>query len=130
MPSRNNGGNVRQWRINEEISKEITNILRKIKDPRIKNAFISIVRVNTTPDLKFCKIYYSVFQEKNSVSEEEYKEIKKGLDSALGFIRHELCQNLNLRVTPQLTFIRDESMEYGAKIYGILKELNIEKNEE
>ena len=113
----------RQSRINEEIQKEMTVILRKVKDPRVSDAFISVTAADCTPDLKYAKIYYSALSG-------DAKEIAKGLKAASGFIRRELARSLNLRMTPELTFIEDASVAYGARIASILNDLEITPEEE
>lgn len=112
----NKKSNFHTTRINEEITKEVTEILRAVKDPRINGAFISIIRADTSGDLKYSKIHYSILGS-------DENEVKKGLVSASGFIRHELAERMNLRVTPELTFIHDNSIEHGAKIAKILHTL-------
>ena len=112
----------RQSRINEEIQKEMTVILRKVKDPRVSDAFISVT-ADCTPDLKYAKIYYSALSG-------DAKEIAKGLKAASGFIRRELARSLNLRMTPELTFISDSSISYGAHIASILEGLDISPEED
>ena len=108
----------RRGRINEEMQKELTVILRKVKDPRVSDAFISITAADCTADLKFAKIYYSAMGG-------DKKEIAKGLKAATGFIRRELASSLNLRITPELTFLPDDSVAYGAHIASILNTLDI-----
>lgn len=103
-------------RVNEDISRELMYILRDVKDPRVSKAFISITRTETTADLKYCKVHYSVLNA-------DRDEVKKGLASAMGFIRRELSVRLSLRNTPELSFILDEGMEHGAKIAQILKNI-------
>ncbi len=103
----------RRGRINEEMAKELAAILRDIKDPRVSDAFVSVTSVDVTPDLKFAKIYYSAMSG-------DKKELKKGLVSASGFIRKRLAETLNLRQTPELTFLADDSIEYGAHINSLL----------
>ena len=103
----------RRGRINEEMAKELAVILRDIKDPRVSDAFVSVTSVDVTPDLKFAKIYYSAMSG-------DKKELKKGLVSASGFIRKRLAETLNLRQTPELTFLADDSIEYGAHINSLL----------
>ena len=113
----------RQGRINEEIQKEMSSILRRVKDPRVSEAFISITAADCTADLKYAKIYYSVLSgDKKSVAE--------GLKAAGGFIRRELARTLNLRMTPELTFISDTSISYGAHIASILEGLEISPEED
>ena len=115
--------NYRRGRINEEMQKELTMILRRVKDPRVSEAFISITAADCTPDLKFAKIYYSVMGG-------DKKEVGKGLKAAAGFIRRELANSLNLRITPELTFIADDSVAYGAHIASILNKLDIKPEED
>ncbi len=113
----------RRGRINDEIQKEMASILRRVKDPRVSDAFISITAADCTADLKYAKIYYSALQG-------DAKEIAKGLKAATGFIRRELARSLNLRITPELTFIADSSISYGAHISSILEGLEISEEEE
>ena len=112
----------RQGRINEEIQKEMTFILRKVKDPRVSDAFVSVTSADCTADLKYAKIYYSALTG-------DQKEIAKGLKAATGFIRRELARSLNLRITPELTFYNDSSISYGAHIASILEGLEISPEE-
>ena len=113
----------RRGRINEEMQKELTMILRRVKDPRVSEAFISITAADCTPDLKYAKIYYSVMGG-------DQKEVAKGLKAATGFIRRELASSLNLRITPELTFLADDSVAYGAHIASILNTLDIKPEED
>ena len=113
----------RKGRINEEIQKEMTVILRKVKDPRVSDAFISVTAADCTADLKYAKIYYSALMG-------DAKETAKGLKAATGFIRRELARSLNLRITPELTFLPDSSISYGAHIATILEGLEITPEEE
>ena len=103
-------------RVNEDIARELMYILREVKDPRVSKAFISVTRTETTADQKYCKVHYSIMNA-------DKDEVKKGLASALGFIRHELSARLDLRNTPELNFVLDEGMEHGAKIAQILKNI-------
>lgn len=103
----------RQSRINEEMYKETAEIIRTVKDPRISQAFVSVTGVEVTPDLKYAKIYYSHLSG-------DPKEIRKGLAAASGYIRGQLSRNLNLRITPELSFVEDTSIAYGAKIEKII----------
>ena len=115
--------NYRRGRINEEMQRELTMILRRVKDPRVSDAFISITSADCTPDLKYAKIYYSAMGG-------DKKEVAKGLKAASGFIRRELASSLNLRITPELTFVADDSVAYGAHIASILNTLVIMPVEE
>ena len=115
----------RQVRINDEMKREVSEIVRDIKDPRINSAFISITSVDCTPDLKYAKIYYSVITK----SEEERADIARGFKSASGFIRKQLAERLNLRMTPELKFLSDESIEKGADITKLIKQVEEELQE-
>ena len=113
----------RQNRINDEMQKELMQILRRVKDPRVQDAFVSVTAVDCTADLKYAKIYYSALRG-------DPKELAKGLKTAAGFIRRELAHSLNLRITPELTFIQDTSLTYGAHIASILNNLEITEPED
>lgn len=106
----------RQDRINDAVLRETADILRLIKDPRVRDAFVSITAADVTPDLKFAKIYYSHLRG-------DAKEVARGLSSSSGFIRRELSARLNLRITPELTFIADKSLAHGAHIASILSHI-------
>ena len=103
----------RQGRINDEVQKEMAQIVREIKDPRVSGKMICITAAQVTPDLKFAKIYYSFLTG-------DEKELRKGLKAAAVFIRGGLAKRMNLRITPELTFVRDTSLEYGAHINKLL----------
>ncbi len=109
-------------RINEEIQKELSNLIRNLKDPRVQDTMISITHVETTPDLRYAKIYVSFLQE------ERAKDALKGLQSAGGYLRRELGSALNLRHTPQLTWALDDSITYGAKMLKLINSLEVEKD--
>jgi len=110
-------------RINEDIQRELSAILRNIKDPRVNQGMISITSVNTTSDLSQAKVYLSVYDLKSET------EFMKGLKSASGHLRYELGRALSLRHTPQLLFELDASIERGAKIASILSGLDIAPDE-
>lgn len=116
MQARRN--NNRGVRINEAVREEMSMILRELKDPRI-DLMISVVKTDTTRDLKYCKIYVSVLG-----SDEKKADVKSALKSANGFIRRELARRLNLRNTPELTFILDDSIEYSIHMEAKLKEIH------
>ena len=102
---------IKNTRINGEVRKELSIIISsKIKDPRI-HPMTSVVDVEVTPDLKFCKAYISVLGD-----EQVQKSTMEGLNSAMGFIRKELAHSVNLRNTPAITFIMDQSIEYGVNM--------------
>lgn len=109
-------------RINEEVKRELSSILRELRDPRIPE-LISVTAVEVTPDLKFCKAYVSLFGRENT------KEIMKALNNSAGFVRRELGSRVNLRHIPQISFVFDNSIEHGAKMLKILGELDIPKEE-
>ena len=113
----------RQDRINDAVKQEMAQILRDVKDPRIAGALVSITGAEVTRDLKFAKIYFSVLGG-------DYKEVFKALKGATGFYRSELAKRINLRITPQLMFEYDASVEYGANISKVLKELDIKPEED
>lgn len=107
-------------RINEEIQRELSELIRAVKDPRV-TGLISVTAVDTTPDLKFCKVYISV------LDKSDVNQVLKGLKSAAGWLRRELGRTLNLRATPELTFVRDDSIDQGAHILDLLRDPNVVK---
>ena len=120
---------VKNTRLNGEVLKELSNIIRsEIKDPRI-NPMTSVVAVEVAPDLKTCKAYISVLGDAY-----EQEQTIKGLQSAEGYIRRELARTLNLRNTPEIRFVLDQSIEYGVnmskKIDEVTKDLKTEGVEE
>ena len=90
----------RRDRINEEMTHEVSDIVRNIKDPRVSKHLVSVMRCEVTPDLKYCKIFYSVLGANKEGDGFDAKELRKGLISASGFIRGQIAQRLNLRITP------------------------------
>ena len=109
---------IKHTRINGEVLKELSNIIRgEIKDPRI-NPMTSVVAVEVAPDLKTCKAYISVLGDEKS-----QQDTIKGLKSAEGYIRMLLAKNINLRNTPQITFILDQSIEYGVKMSKMIDDV-------
>ena len=106
----------RRGRINDEVQKELAQIVREIKDPRVSGVMVCITGVEVTPDLKYAKVYYSAMGG-------DKKEVGQGLRSAQGFIRKRIAQSLNLRVTPEFSFHIDESIERGAHIASILNSI-------
>lgn len=109
--------NYRRGRINEEMQKELSVLMREIKDPRVSDAMVSVTAAEVTPDLKFATVYFSVLMG-------DPANAKKGLDSAKGFIRREIAQRLNLRQTPEFTFVHDKSIEHGAHIAKLIEDVN------
>ena len=106
-------------RINEEIQKELADLLRNLKDPRVQNTMISITRVEATPDLRYAKIYVSFLQEERAA------EALKGLKSAGGYLRRELGSALKLRYTPELVWALDDSITYGARMLKLINSLEV-----
>ena len=111
-------------RINEEIQRELSDLLRTLKDPRVQKTMVSITRVETTTDLHYAKVWVSVYDKELS------KEVFKGLKSSGGFLRRELANRLSLRYTPELVWAEDHSITYGARILDILATLDIPKDED
>lgn len=120
MPENQN----RLGRIDEQYRKEISQILNyELKNPNV-TGLISVTKVKVTNDLKFAKVYVSILNSKN------LKDTLAGLKKSAGFIRSELAKRVNLRNTPEIIFELDDSLEYGAKIDNILKEIMPKKEEE
>lgn len=111
----------RKERINDEVSRVLSEALREVKDPRVRDALITITSCEVSGDLKYAKVYFSVFGAEHA----EIKEIKTGLYSAAGFLRHALAERINLRVTPELNFEYDDAMARGANIAEILKKTTV-----
>ena len=111
-------------RINEEIQKELAALLRNLKDPRVQDTMISITRVETTPDLRYAKVYASFLQE------EKAAHALKGLKSASGYLRRELGRALQLRYTPELVWELDDSITYGAKMLKLINSLEVNNHGE
>ena len=109
----------RKSRINEDMLRELPQIIRSVKDPRVNSGFVTITHCEISGDLKFAKVYFSVLNG-------DAEEVKKGLISAKGFIRREIAERLNMRNTPELTFVSDDSIEKGDKISKILNDINLE----
>ena len=110
---------IKNTRINSEVMRELSNLIRgEIKDPRIA-PMTCVTDAYVAPDLKTCKVYISVLGD-----EKTRKDTMAGLKSAEGFLRHELAANLNLRNTPQLTFVEDTSTEYGMHMSKMIDEVH------
>ncbi len=112
-------------RTTEDIKRELTAVLRELKDPRVANTMLSIVRVEVSRDLSFCKVYVSAME-----GLDKAKEAVKGLKSAAGYIRREVGSRLSLRHVPAMIFEATDSIEYSANISHILSELNIKDGED
>lgn len=115
--------NNRITRINEEIQRELSALLRNLKDPRI-HGVVSITAVETTSDLRYAKIYVSVLNKGDTA------QVIKGLKSAGGYLRRELGARLSLRYTPELVFTEDDSISHGAHIFELLSKLDIDGEDE
>ncbi len=110
-------------RINEEIQKEISSLIRNLKDPRVQNTMISVTRVEATPDLRYAKVYVSFLEESRAA------DALKGLKSASGYLRRELGSALKLRYTPELVWELDDSITYGAKMLKLINSLEVSSDE-
>ena len=116
--------NFRKARINDEFLRTVSDALRSVKDPRVSSHMITVTQCDVSGDLKYAKIYFSLLDS----DEETVKEVKQGLKSARGLIRHEIATKLNMRITPELTFIYDNAIERGANIFRLLKETHIDES--
>ena len=111
-------------RINEEIQKELSSLLRAVKDPRVQDTMISVTHVETTPDLRYAKVYVSFLQEDRAA------DAMKGLKSAGGWLRRQLGSALQLRYTPELVWALDDSITYGAKMLELINSLEVKKDDD
>ena len=114
----------RKGRINEELQRELSSLIRTLKDPRVQQSMVSVTKVEATGDLRYAKVYISVLDKDKS------KETLKGLKSAGGFLRREIGSRLQLRYTPELVFEEDDSIAYGAKMFNLLRSLDIKPDED
>ena len=114
----------RQAKIDEEIARALGEIMRTVRDARLDGCVFSITRVHAAPDLSTAEVFYSYLGPKSR------DDVKKGIKSALGFIRSSLARRLSLRQTPELTFTYDLSMENGARIFELLKQVEIPEEED
>ncbi len=110
--------NNRIERIKEEVLRELASVIRSLKDPRIPD-MTSVVAVDVTKDLKYAKAHVSIMG-----SEEEKTAALAALKSATGFIRREISARLNLRITPEFTFVLDRSVDYGIRINDLISKIN------
>ena len=111
-------------RINEDLQRGLSALIRVLKDPRVQQSMVSITKVDTTGDLRYAKVYVSVFDKDKS------KETLKGLRSAGGYLRREIAARLHLRYTPELVFEEDDSIAYGAKMFDLLRSLETPKEDD
>lgn len=108
---------IKNTRVNTEVQRELSNIVRNMKDPRVA-PWTSVVAAEVAPDLKTCKAYISVLGD-----EKAQEDTIKGLQSAEGYIRRELAHTLNMRNTPEIRFILDQSIEYGVNMSKKINEV-------
>ena len=113
--------NYRRGRINDAVAQELAIALGNVREPKVVDNFISITRAEVAPDLKFATVYFSCIGDS--------KEASEGLKKCTGMLRHHLATTLNLRITPELNFVKDGSIEHGAKIAKILAEINKKDSE-
>ena len=113
----------RRGRINDAVAEELAIALGEVREPKVANNFVSITRAEVAPDLRYATIYFSCIGDS--------KEVSEGLKKCTGMLRHHLAVTLNLRITPDLHFVKDGSIEHGAKIAKFLEEIKAsEKKEE
>ena len=106
----------RRGRINDAVAQELAIALREVREPKVVNNFVSVTRAEVAPDLKFATVYFSCIGDS--------KESLEGLKKCTGMLRHHLAVTLNLRITPELNFVKDGSIEHGARIAKLLEEIN------
>ena len=112
----------RRGRINDAVAQELAIALREVREPKVIDNFVSITRAEVAPDLRNATVYFSCMGDS--------KEALEGLKKCTGMLRHHLAVTLNLRITPELKFIKDGSIEHGAKIAKFLEEINAQKKNE
>ena len=113
----------RRGRINDAVAQELAIALGEVREPKVINNFVSITRAEVAPDLKYASVYFSCIGDS--------KEAIEGLKKCTGMLRHHLAMKLNLRITPELAFIKDGSIEHGAKIARLIEEIHsADKGEE
>lgn len=119
----NNKNEARLGRVNEELKKEISHVISfELKNPEV-TGMISVTRVKITPDLKYAKVYVSILNSKSKA------KTMNGLKNSAKFIKSQIARTVNLRITPELVFELDDSLEYGEKIDNILKEISKQDEE-
>lgn len=111
----------RRGRINEAVANELAIALGEVREPRVINNFVSITRAEVAPDLKYATVYFSAIGDS--------AEALEGLKKCTGMLRHHLAKTLNLRITPELNFVKDGSIEHGAKIARLLEQIKSEGSE-
>lgn len=106
----------RQSRINDAVAEELAIALREVREPKVIDNFVSITRAEVAPDLKYATVYFSCIG--------DWQKAGEGLKKCVGMLRHHLAVHLNLRITPELNFVKDGSIEHGAYIAKKLKEIS------
>ena len=106
----------RRGRINDAVAQDLAIALGDVREPKVINNFVRITRAEVAPDLKYASIYFSCVGDS--------KEAEEGLKKCVGMLRHHLAVNLNLRITPELAFVKDGSIEHGAKIARLIEEIH------
>ena len=109
----------RRGRINDAVAQELAIALREVREPKVIDNFVSITRAEVAPDLKYASVYFSCIGDS--------KEARDGLRKCVGMLRHHLAVNLNLRITPELNFIKDGSIEHGAKIAKLIEKIHADE---
>lgn len=112
-------------RVSEDIKREIIAIIRELKDPRVKDKMLTVVRVEISSDMSFAKVYVSALEGIDAA-----KAAVKGLESATGLIRRELSSRLRLRKAPEMKFIADDSIEHGMEIFKKMEDISRTNHEE
>ena len=113
--------NYRRGRINDAVREELAIAIGEVREPKVVNNFVSITRADVAPDLKYATVYFSCIGNSD--------EAKEGLKKCTGMLRHHLAVTLNLRITPELNFTKDGSIEHGARISKLLDEVMPKKEE-
>lgn len=112
--------NYRRGRINDAVAQELAIALGEVREPKVVDNFVSITRAEVAPDLKYATVYFSCLA--------DFKAAEEGLKKCTGMLRHHLAKTLNLRITPELNFVKDGSMEHGARIARLLDEIKSDGN--
>lgn len=107
--------NYRRNRINDAVAQELNLALREVRDPRVTGALVSVTRAEVAPDLRNATVYFSCMG--------DAKEVRKALIRCAGLLRHHLATTVNLRITPELAFVHDDSISHGARIAELLSEI-------
>ncbi len=108
--------NYRRDRINVAVARELNLALRNVRDPRVAESFVTVTRTEVSPDLRNATVYFSCMG--------EAKEVRRALIGCAGFLRHHLAETVNLRITPELSFVHDASIEHGARIAELLEQIH------